>query len=129
MGVRYLYDTNIFIYYLGDEPKVEKLFTQAFLEGNEAITSTVVRMEVLSFPDMNEEEETKARGLLEQFEAISINKEIEEMAISIRRKFRTKMPDAIIAATAFWINALLVTRNTDDFTGISGLQVYNPFIE
>jgi len=37
------------------------------------------------------------------------------------------LPDAVIAASALSLNAILITRNEKDFDGVSGLVVYNPF--
>jgi predicted nucleic acid-binding protein len=37
------------------------------------------------------------------------------------------LPDAIIAATALAENFVLVTRNTDDFKNIAGLELLNPW--
>jgi len=37
------------------------------------------------------------------------------------------VPDAIIAATAHEKDCSLITRNVEDFRGISGLEVINPY--
>jgi predicted nucleic acid-binding protein len=37
-----------------------------------------------------------------------------------------KLGDAIIAATAIELHLILLTRNTNDFKAISGLQIINP---
>ena len=37
--------------------------------------------------------------------------------------------DAIIAATALEHGLMLVTQNVDDFKGVEGLRVVNPFAE
>ena len=49
------------------------------------------------------------------FLVLTITQEIAEQAVSLRRKNRIKLPDALIQATAQKHNALLVTRNTRDF--------------
>jgi len=41
--------------------------------------------------------------------------EVAEIAVSIRRKFKMCLPDAIIWASAKRENALLISRNTKDF--------------
>lgn len=40
---------------------------------------------------------------------------------------RIKVPDAIIAATALEKECSLITRNVEDFMGIAGLVVFNPY--
>jgi hypothetical protein len=54
-SVKYLYDTNIFIYYLAEEPAVLPLFSEAFLSQHEVITSSIVRIKLLSFPELSNE--------------------------------------------------------------------------
>lgn len=41
----------------------------------------------------------------------------------MRRKYKTKLPDAIIAATALVHNLTIISRNTADFKNIEGLKV------
>jgi predicted nucleic acid-binding protein len=47
--------------------------------------------------------------------------------VEIRKIYKIKLPDAIIAAIALVYNLILVTRNTNDFKNIGGLQLENPF--
>ncbi len=123
--MKYLYDTNIFIYYLASDDTVTKLFSKVFLQDNEVIISSIVRIELLAYPELTEAETLAIRDLLSQFESIFITTEVEELAISLRRRRRIKLPDAILAATAIWTKACLVTRNSGDFKDIDELQVYN----
>ena len=44
-------------------------------------------------------------------------------AIEIRKLYKTKLPDAIIAATAISYKLILLSRNTPDFKNIEGLQL------
>ena len=48
-------------------------------------------------------------------------------AIQIRKSMRIKVPDAIIAATALEMDAVLMTRNEGDFKAVEGLQIMNPW--
>lgn len=52
--------------------------------------------------------------------------EVVQRVIDIWERKRIKLPDAIIAATAMEYSAVLVTRNTKDFTSL-GLKTFNPF--
>jgi predicted nucleic acid-binding protein len=127
MGMKYLYDTNVFVYYLADEETVAKLFSATFLQKNQVIISSIVKIELLSYPELTEEEDVAIRDLLSQFEKVPLMSEIEEIAISLKRQRRIKLPDAILAATAIHVAAYLVTRNTADFRNVDELQVYNPW--
>ncbi|MBK6642007.1 MAG: type II toxin-antitoxin system VapC family toxin [Bacteroidetes bacterium] len=51
---------------------------------------------------------------------------IVDATIEIRRKYKTKLPDSIIAATALVHNLVLISRNTADFKNIQGIQVIDP---
>lgn len=64
--MKYLYDTNIFIYYLAEEPAVLPFFSELFLSQHEVIISTIVRIELLSFPELSSEEEEIIAELLMQ---------------------------------------------------------------
>jgi predicted nucleic acid-binding protein len=125
--MKYLYDTNIFIYYLTDEIQVDYLFTQDFLTNNTVFISPIIRIELLSFNTISSAEEIIIKNLLSQFNSIDWSSTIENKTIQLKRQYKTKLPDAIIAATAISENAILVTRNVKDFQGINNLTIENPF--
>ena len=50
---------------------------------------------------------------------------VVDVCIELRKKYKTKLPDAIIAATAIVYDLILITRNTPDFKIIQGLKVIN----
>jgi len=52
--------------------------------------------------------------------------DIVEKTIEVRRLYRIKLPDAVIAATALHYDFVLVTNNTKDFKSIKGVEVVNP---
>jgi hypothetical protein len=61
-------------------------------------------------------DDAELRDFLEShFDIISIDVSVSEIAVELRRKYRMKLPDAIIWATAKVTNSVLVTRNTKDF--------------
>ncbi|MBE9199504.1 MULTISPECIES: type II toxin-antitoxin system VapC family toxin [unclassified Nodularia (in: cyanobacteria)] len=125
--MRYLYDTNIFIYYLADEFTVSSLFTEKFLHLHEVLISPIIRMELLSFPGLSADEQQSIEDLLSQFKSVPLLRDIEDQTIKLKRQYKIKLPDAIIAATAINQDAVLVTRNVNDFQGITGLNIENPF--
>jgi hypothetical protein len=45
----------------------------------------------------------------------------------LRKKKKTKLPDAIIAATALELGLTLITRNIGDFKNIPNLKSINPW--
>ena len=126
--MKYLYDTNIFIYYLADDITVNSWFTEEFLNLHEILISPIIRIELLSFTGLSKEEEQSIEDLLSQFNTVPLLREIENQTIQIKRQYKIKLPDAIIAATAINQDAFLVTRNVGDFKGITGLKIENPFV-
>ena len=122
--MKYLFDTNIFIAQLVNDPKAVEFFSPFFLSQNDIVTSQIVRMELLSYPGITLRSETIIKLLLDEFEVISIDDNIEREAINLRRNFKIKLPDAIIAATSIVEKAELVTFNTKDFTKIKELKLY-----
>jgi predicted nucleic acid-binding protein len=125
--MKYLYDTNIFIYYLADEPTVSSWFAEEFLNLHEVLFSPIIRVELLSFAGLSKEEEQAIEDLLSQFNSVPLLREIKNYTIQLKRQYKIKLPDAIIAATALHTDASLVTRNIDDFQGIAELKIENPF--
>jgi predicted nucleic acid-binding protein len=122
-----VFDTNILIYHLNGklDEAAERMLEQA-LEENARI-SVITRIEVLGWPGQTEDAFQRARSFLDQFNEQPLTDDIAEESVALRRKRRLKIPDAIIAATALRLNLPLVTRNTDDFRGIEGLDLINPF--
>ena len=51
--MRYLDDTNIFIYYRADELTVSSFFTEKFLNLHEVLVSPIIRIELLSFSGLS----------------------------------------------------------------------------
>ncbi|VXD13959.1 type II toxin-antitoxin system VapC family toxin [Planktothrix paucivesiculata] len=125
--MKYLYDTNIFIDYFADEGAVIEWFSEDFLTNNQVIISTIIKMELLSYSGLSVKEDQAIRECLEQFDNIFVTPKIEEVTIQIRKQHKIKLPDAIIAGTALVEGAVLVTRNIDDFQGISSLNIVDPF--
>ena len=66
---------------------------------------------------------------LDFFDEIAIDPDIKFAAIALRRTYRLKLPDAIIAATALHLEVPLITRNVKDFKNIPVLKLINPFGE
>lgn len=105
-GNRILADTNILLYYLQGDDTVISL-----LEDKRPVISFITELELLSYPLISSTEEGNIKGLLSHCEIININQPLKDLAISIRRQSRLKLPDAIIAATAFHQRVPLVSAD------------------
>ena len=104
-----LFDTNILIDYLWGHVEAAKELEQY----KTVQVSIITKMEILVGASQDNEE--IIRDFLSHFTIIAVNEEIAEIAITIRKEHKIKLPDAIIWATAKYTNSLLITRNIKDF--------------
>lgn len=81
--------------------------------GDRGFISAITRAEVLT--GFEAADEPIAAKLLDQFRHLSIDAPIADLAASLRREYRWKLPDAFQAAAARHHDMLLATRNTRDF--------------
>ena len=125
--MRYLSDSNMFVYAASNDPKAVALLDEAVLL-DWAGYSIISRLELFGYPDLKPGDEKRLKELLACFSELGVTTEVVDRAIEIRReRRRIKIPDAIVAASALVMDATLATRNTDDFRGVKGLQIINPF--
>jgi hypothetical protein len=123
MGKEYLIDTNILIEYTGDLlPEEAYSFVSGIIDQQFTI-SVINKIEVLGH---------NTAGLdIEEFiglaDVLQLTEEISNKTIKLRKVYKTKLPDAIIAATALVNKLTIITRNTKDFDKIEGLEVLNPY--
>ena len=59
--------------------------------------------------------------------SLSDSKEIKFKTAELRKEYKIKLPNAIIAATSIVYDLILITRNTKDFSDIKNLQILNPY--
>jgi len=126
---RYLFDTNILIYYFADAiPAAELKKLEGILKTSFNI-SIITKIEFFGFEKFLQEDFSQELEFLGHATVIPLTEEIADIAIDLRRKSRIKLPDAVIAATCLHNELTLITRNEKDFSGVSGLTKYNPFPE
>ena len=101
-------DTNILID-LANGHQVARNFLLSLTQ--EASISTVSWMEVMVGAKTSQEKE-KLTKLLLFFPVIETNATIAELTVEIRQKHRLHLPDAMILATARYLDACLLTRDT-----------------
>ncbi len=116
-------DTNVFIYYLKDDSSVVAFMESEPLFGAALYAATISEVELFGYPELTPEEATKIHTLLATVSRIPLDSHIAQIAGNIRRLYRTKTADSIIAATAMYTGSPLVTRNIKDFKGIVGLRI------
>lgn len=81
------------------------------LEGSEVHISIVPEIEFLAWPGLGEDRLADARAFLREYSSNGIGDFIRDYAAWLRRNYKLKTPDAIIAATAKHLHAPLLTRD------------------
>jgi predicted nucleic acid-binding protein len=110
-----LIDTNIIIYYfngLTADEALHDLLRESFN------LSIITKIEFLGWSEFaaNPALYSQAKSFVRHATLYGLTEEIAEQTIQLRQQFRTKTPDAIIAATALVNGLAVVTYNTDDFS-------------
>jgi predicted nucleic acid-binding protein len=102
---RYVLDTNVALYLLGG-----RLLNP--LPVGEFYLSVISEIEMLSYPAIAKDEELRVRQFLAQVTVIGLDEDLKNITISLRKKYRLKLPDAIVCATASLSNAVLLSNDT-----------------
>jgi predicted nucleic acid-binding protein len=74
------------------------------------------------YPKISPDSEETIKGLLKNCQIIDINPKIKDLAIEFRRKSKLKLPDSIVAVTAFSLKLPLLTADKQ-FRTIEELQI------
>lgn len=104
MTDRYVLDTNVALYLLSG-----RLVNP--LPVGEFYVSIISEIEMLSFSAIGQEEESKIREFLAQVTIVGLSEEVKQLTIEIRRKYRLKLPDAIVCATAIILDSNLLSND------------------
>ncbi|WP_404405984.1 type II toxin-antitoxin system VapC family toxin [Pelagibacterium halotolerans] len=116
--VRALFDTNILIDYLNAVPEARDELARY---GQRAI-SIITWMEVLV--GAATEVEAATRAFLDGFSILPLDSLVAERAVALRKRYRIKLPDAVVWASADVHSMLLVTRDRKDFPDdVPGIRV------
>lgn len=128
MGLKYIWDTIIAIYYLQQlfPASAEKLIDDILLEAPPCI-SAITEIELLCWKTASDEDMEVEKNFISDVRVIELESPIKLKTAEIRKAQRIKLPDAFIAATALVYDLTLITRNTSDFKHIEGLSILDPF--
>jgi len=107
---RFFLDSNVLIDVLNRE-----LDLLAFLDAYpdcEVFINLIVEIEVLSKNGMSEREEAETRAFLNSFKRAELDKPTCDLTAQIRRTKELRLPDAIIAASAITLNAIVLSNDS-----------------
>lgn len=124
MAGKYLIDTNIVIDYLNNKLPGN---TAAMLDEEELEISVITRMELLAWRNADSKQVSILNEFISSVAVWGLDEPVIIKGIEVRRDFRVKLPDAIIAATALVYGLTLITRNIADFKNIPDLRLLNPW--
>ncbi|HIK09774.1 MAG TPA: type II toxin-antitoxin system VapC family toxin [Oscillatoriaceae cyanobacterium M33_DOE_052] len=123
---KYLFDTNILIYYFNGEPVLRPIFDEIQTGASRGFYCPLTWVELLCYPGLTKHQENEMREFLRILRSVSLTESVLDCATEIRRN-RVKLADALVAACALNEGCQLVTRNVADFKRIDGLILVNPF--
>jgi len=103
-GNRLFVDTNILLYFLKGQAEVIELIIDKDLA-----ISFITEIELLSFPSINKNTEEQIKNLLKACTILNLNQDIKDSTIDFRKKYKIKLPDAVIAASAYSLQIPLLT--------------------
>jgi predicted nucleic acid-binding protein len=107
-GINLMIDTNAAIYLLNGNIELAQL-----LDEKNIIISFITELELLSKPGLTLAEKKIIKSFLNDCTIYDINAIIKDRVIDLKQSIKIKLPDAIIASTALWLNVPLVSADAD----------------
>jgi len=123
MGTRYLLDTNTILDFMGKKLPARSQFFLSEIIDEEINISAINKVELLGFSFV----EQNLIDFVSFAEVYPIDDETIDKTIDLRREYKIKLPDAIIAATAIINDFTVITHNTKDFQKITELQIVDSY--
>jgi predicted nucleic acid-binding protein len=110
-------DTNACIYFLnGDEVLAD------FLQGQRIYISIITEIELFAFHGNNDASIEILNDFIDSITVLDIDKEIKTLTIQLRKTYKLKIPDTIIAASALALSLPIITADKG-FKKIAGLDL------
>ena len=121
-GNKYILDTNAVIYLLNGDKQFSSMLSTARWIG----ISIISYVEFLAFENISDNDKSLFDEFLKKINTVNIsieNEDIINKIIDIRRKYSLKLPDSIIASTAYVNNAILITWD-QKFRQVNEIEIY-----
>ena len=116
-------DTNAVVYFLKKDASAESVLKGLLEKAVVLYVPTVVELELFSLPTLTVQEALETDVFLGTVILVPLNSELARLAGELRRQYRLKTPDSIVAATALFTRSTLLTRNVRDFKKILDLSL------
>jgi len=105
-GAKVLLDTNIVLYVLNGDEQVADL-----IQGCDAFLSVINRVELLSSGKMTAADTSATQAFIRDCKLVQFTQEIQDLTIDLRQRYKLKLADAAVAATASYLGVQLVTAD------------------
>lgn len=119
---RYLIDSNAIIDYLANKIPPKGMQFMNNVLNNAPRISIISKIEILSF-NTSPHYYKILTNFVEELTIIHLSDEVVDKCIELRKNHKTKLADAIIAATSIVHNLDIITRNKSDFKNINGINL------
>jgi predicted nucleic acid-binding protein len=116
-GISIICDTNPLIYLLDGNKAIAQ-----FLDNKQLYLSVITELELFGKQNLSYDDNKLIELLLLNCFVIDIEHEIKQIYREIKQKYTIKLPDAIIAATALYLDLPLLTFDKD-FKNIPNLKL------
>jgi predicted nucleic acid-binding protein len=124
MGQKYLIDTNAILDFMGGKLPLKSKVLMSKIIDDQINLSAINKIELLGFSNV----EQVIIDLVSFAVIYHIDDEIIDKTIELRKKYKIKLPDAIIAATTIVNDFTLISHNFRDFQKISELHFIDPYL-
>ena len=128
MAERFLIDTSAVIKYLNETLPAKGLSLMDKIVDKESIISFIAEIELQAWSPPNPDDLKIYQFFVSSSTVIGVDDNIIKETIKIRKSFKLKLPDALIAATAITNNMTLIADNDKDFKKVPELKYINPSI-
>lgn len=110
-------DTNIVLYLLSGNEDAHELLDQRPI-----FASFITELELLRHKTVSPDDEKNIRAFIASITITDINPAIKQITTELGRRYKLKLPDLIIAASAYYMNLPLITADKQ-FSQIEEINV------
>ena len=123
MEQKYLLDTNAVLDFMGGKLPNKSMVLLSKIIDDQINISAINKMELLGFDHVEQD----LIVFVNFSEVYYIDDKVIDQTIELRRKYKIKLPDAIIAATAIVSDLTLISHNFKDFQKITELRFIDSY--
>lgn len=110
-------DTNIVLSLLNSDTTLSE-----FLFNKDLYISFISELELLSYKKITIKEQKEIKSFLKELVVLNLNEGVKQNTIKLRKINGIKLPDAIIAASATWLNIPLITADKQ-LSKVKGVKI------